>query len=80
MVYDRPAGLIKELRDFGANEDQALEARFEWERQHHGDTATEVVVLGAESRKALEDTHARYFKSPAELLTGLMLSDTPATQ
>jgi hypothetical protein len=30
MVYDRPAGLIKELRDFGANEDQALEARFEW--------------------------------------------------
>jgi hypothetical protein len=68
IVYDQAAGRLLELAEFTDEEREvALERRFELERQHQQDDNIEVVVLGATTRADLEITHARYFKSFAQL-------------
>ena len=71
LVYDQAAGRVMELREFpDAERSQALEARFQIERELSGRDDVEVIVLGANSREDLEQTHARYFQSIGELATG----------
>jgi hypothetical protein len=67
VVYDRSTGAV-EVEEFGDQErDLALHRRFAHEREQRNRPEMEVVVLGAESREALERTHARYFKTVQEL-------------
>jgi hypothetical protein len=65
VIYDRATGEF-ELRDFGAQREEALRARFQAE-QSGISAETEVVVLSALSRSDLEKTHSRYFHSVAEM-------------
>lgn len=67
IVFDRPRGQILELRQFSERQD-AVRARFEEERRRAGQSQVEIVILGAESREALERTHARYFKDLSQLI------------
>jgi hypothetical protein len=67
VVYNRITGAV-DVKDFAASQrGQALEERFARELKERHQTEIEVVVLGAESRAALERTHARYFHSVEEL-------------
>jgi hypothetical protein len=67
LVYDRSTGAV-EVEEFANEErDLALHRRFAHEREQRNLPDIEVVVLGAESREALERTHARYFKTFQEL-------------
>lgn len=66
LVYDRRAGEIVHEELFGDVKD-ALAERFRMERLHRTNPDIEVVVLSAESRDALERTHARYFRTLSEL-------------
>ena len=67
VVYNRSTGAV-DVKDFAASQrEQALEERFARELKERGRPEMEVVVLGAESRAALERTHARYFHSVEEL-------------
>lgn len=72
LVYDRAAAqLMRDVEEFSqAERHVALERRFDLERQEREHDEVEVVLLGAESRDALMRTHARYFKTVAELATG----------
>jgi hypothetical protein len=67
IVFDRPRGQILELRQFSDRQD-AVRARFEEERRREDQSDVEIVILGAESREALERTHARYFKDLSQLI------------
>ena len=61
LVFDRREGRLLNETDFQDSK-QALAARFAAERLHRGMPDVEVVVLGAESRDVLRQTHARYFQ------------------
>lgn len=70
LVYDRALGQLRELRRFPDSEREcALTARFARERQEQGRPEIEVMLLGAASEEALRKTHARYFRTPEELLS-----------
>jgi hypothetical protein len=67
VVYDRSTGAV-EVEEFTDQErDLALHQRFAHEREQRNRPEIEIVVLSAESREALERTHARYFKTVPEL-------------
>jgi hypothetical protein len=66
VVYDRREGRLMRLTDY-RSADSALSARFAAERKFRDQPDVEVVVLGAESREALNRTHSRYFKDVREL-------------
>lgn len=61
VVFDRSTGKLLQRKQFSDVND-ALEARFEAEREHRGNPNIEVVVLSARSVDALMHTHGRYFK------------------
>jgi hypothetical protein len=66
LIYDRRRGQI--IRHHRYQEpSSALEARFRAESEFLGEPDVEVVVLGADSWEALQNTHSRYFKSVREL-------------
>lgn len=68
VVYDRSTGELRELTEFGADEaDHAARTRLERELAERTHPEIEIVVVTSPSRKALERTHARYFKSVREL-------------
>jgi hypothetical protein len=67
VVYDRSTGAVEVEEFTDQQQDLALHRRFEYEREQRNRSEVEVVVLGAESREALERTHARYFKTVQEL-------------
>jgi len=72
VVYNRSTGAV-EVKGFAASErEQALEERFDRELAERDRPEMEVVLLGAESRAALEKTHARYFHSVEELAAGAL--------
>jgi hypothetical protein len=68
LVFDRRnRRLVEEVKEFDDAVD-AVRARFRREASDAVDGSDlEVVVLGAASRKALENTHSRYFGSGREL-------------
>lgn len=71
LVYDQAAGRVLEIEEFAdADRGAALDKRFALEREHADDPNLEVIVLSAANRKALEATHARYFKDVQELAAG----------
>ena len=68
LVYDRQAGKLVESLEFGETErDEALRQRFEREQRYRTEPNIEVVVITAASRKVLEHTHGRYFKTIEQL-------------
>ncbi len=68
LAYDQKTGKLIEFKKFDETGRQvAEEARFQRELDEASDHNVEVVLLGAESREALQRTHARYFKSVSEL-------------
>jgi hypothetical protein len=71
IVYNRPRGqLVRPLEYFGEDEgDEALDRRFELEREFKDHPEYEIVVLGSDSEETIRMTHGRYFKTWAELLT-----------
>lgn len=76
VVYDQRAGEILELTEFAAEDRaMALEARYRREAAEASRPHVEVVLFGAESEKALRHTHARYFQSVDELLTGAGIAE-----
>ena len=71
ITYNRDAGQVEDLVAFDAGgREEALRRRFELEEKYRNDLKIEVVVIGAESEQILRVTHARYFKSPQELVGG----------
>ena len=70
VVYDRSQGRLVSITRFGSERRaEALRARFEREEAERANPNIEVNLLGAPSRKALERTHARYFKSASRILS-----------
>jgi len=68
IVYDQREGRVLELTEYSdADRGRALERRFELERLHREDEHIEIVVLGADTHEDLTSTHARYFKTVAQL-------------
>lgn len=65
IVFDRENHRIVELEEFDDSV-EAVRARFKRELSPQ-DRAYEVVVLGAPSKEALENTHSRYFGRGREL-------------
>jgi hypothetical protein len=70
LVYDRALGKLLVEQEF-SDRAAALRARFELERRHLGQKNIEIVVLGADSAEAIRRTHARYFRTAAELARDL---------
>ena len=66
VIYDRRKGKILRHRGY-KSVNAALRARFAAEREFNAQSDIEVVVLGAESWRALPSTHARYFNGVQEL-------------
>lgn len=68
LVYDRKAGKITDLREYDEGDfGRALNDRFSVEEDSKNGQL-EVVVLRAKSLDALKRTHARYFKTPKQLV------------
>jgi hypothetical protein len=68
LVYDRSTGELRELTEFSDDQaDRARRERLKRELAERTHPEVEVVVVTSPSRKALERTHARYFKSVSEL-------------
>jgi hypothetical protein len=66
VVFDRSKGVVIR-RKLYADRNAALKARFAAEREHSGNPAIEVIVLGARSWADVRWTHGRYFKDVGEL-------------
>ncbi len=66
IIYNRREGRIIRHRHF-LGSTSALKARFAAEVEFSNDSDVEIVVLGAESWEAVQNTHSRYFKPVQEL-------------
>lgn len=73
VVFSRSEGRLLRMDSFSSAE-EALKERFATERLHRGQRDVEIVVLSGESRAAIENTHARYFKSAATMVRDGKLS------
>ena len=73
LEYDRPLGRLVTFREFSdAERPQAENARIELEvTLNRTKTEHEVVLLQAENKLALQQTHRRYFAGLHELITGV---------
>ena len=69
IIYDRPAGQLRELREFSASERAVAYAERD-ELEATKDASVEVVVLQGASRADAERTHGRYFRSLSEIAAG----------
>lgn len=69
LVYDRSTqSLVGDVQEFAdADRELALSCRFEAEEREAQNPDLEVVLLAAQSREALQRTHARYFKHAAQI-------------
>jgi hypothetical protein len=65
LVFDREQRKLIRIEEF-ADSEAAIRARFECEVGKASEDV-EIVVLGAASREALENTHSRYFGNGLEL-------------
>jgi hypothetical protein len=71
LVYDRARGQLLVEQEF-SDRAAALEERFRLEREHVHHKNIEIVVLGADSAEAIRRSHARYFRTLAELARDLV--------
>jgi len=61
LVFSRRRGeLVREIEEF-ADQGVAMAERLRLEIDNRDNPDLEIVVLGAESREAMENTHSRYF-------------------
>ena len=67
LVYDRNAGRLIRTERFDADS-EALQARFDAEREFRGRPEVEIVALTAESEEDLLRTHGRYFLGLSQLV------------
>lgn len=59
------------MRDLGEDRAKAQALRFAAEKELRTDPDVEVVILAAQSREALVQTHSRYFKTLSQLASEL---------
>ena len=72
LVYDRSRRTILREEEFADDElKRAVNERLAEEIAHKADPNVEVVLLEADSRDTLLTTHARYFKTVAEIARSL---------
>lgn len=72
LVYDRRRRTILREEEFAdADLKRAVNERLAEEIAHKADRNIEVVLLEADSRETLLTTHARYFKTVAEIARSL---------
>lgn len=72
LVYDRRRRTIVREVEFADDELKcAVNERLAEEIAHKADPNIEVVLLEADSRETLLRTHARYFKTVAEIARGM---------
>jgi len=62
LVFDHSVGRLVELREFGSDEERAVQAYAEVEAQHDSMTM-EVVLIGSDSLATVKQTHANYFEA-----------------
>ena len=70
VVYHRERGLIRQELFDESQRREALDRRFEIEREP-GSNELEIVVLGGASEAAIRLTHGRYFKTLGELAAAI---------
>ncbi len=69
LVYDQQSGRLRQLTKYDdADQEAALQARFDLEIKHRLEPNLEVVLLGARDEDTLKQTHGRYFKTVGELI------------
>ncbi len=61
IVFDHKAGKLEELVEFGENSQAAVAAYSAKEKELQGRELMEIVLIGSDSRKTVELTHANYF-------------------
>lgn len=66
IVFDRSKSAMLRCEAFKTR-NEAVQARFEVERDLGHNADVEVVVLGANSPEALKRTHSRYFRKLSQL-------------
>ena len=77
VVFDRPASKILARREY-TDRTEALQARFDAEREYRRSPEVEVVVLGGESWASLRRTHGRYFRQIREFIADAVREVSPA--
>lgn len=61
IVFDRAAGHQVEMLEF-SDADEAVQAYQRLERQHMGEQAIDIVLVGSDSLDTVRVTHANYFR------------------
>jgi hypothetical protein len=75
IVYERKTRRVVQMLKFeDARRDEALKERAALELKYRQDSDTEVVMLTAETEKALRATHNRYFRKVSGLLLDLLMA------
>lgn len=67
VVYDREAEALVRFEAFPSHE-EALEARFQEEREREFTGRFEIVVIGGRDESAIRANHAQYFQSVEEII------------
>ncbi|MHB1599929.1 MAG: hypothetical protein ACYCXY_13810 [Acidimicrobiales bacterium] len=61
LVFDHEAGSLIELNEFSDDGDAAIIAYAEREQQYQDRRSIEIVLIGSDSLKTVQLTHANYF-------------------
>ena len=67
IVFDRQAGRLIELVEFGSDGERALEEYTARERASLKDRRLEIVLIGSDSLDTVKVTHANYFDDFAKV-------------
>lgn len=76
IVFDREAGRLIEVVEFGTDEGRALDEYVSRERETLKDRRMEIVLIGSDSLDTVKITHANYFEDPAVVSKYLNLAGT----
>jgi len=63
LVYDHAAGHLREELTF-RDPEQAVAAYAEMEEKHRNEPRVEIVLVGADSKATVRQTHGHYFDAP----------------
>jgi hypothetical protein len=65
LVYDHTQEQLIELREF-TDAEEAAAAYAELEQKHRGNSALEIVLVGADSIDTIRQTHGNYFNGDSD--------------
>lgn len=61
LIYDRNAGILAEVKEFGTNIEKATIEYRAAELCYHDSPGMDVVLIGSDSLDAVKKTHSTYF-------------------